>query len=290
MNQRSITVKSYLQTFLYLVRKAESSDLDKIKNYIINSKKTDSTKLNYFNSIISLHKIDPSLIKGNLDDIKSARDKLQEKINDERSKNNITPKQKESIENIKHDDIIKLIDKLKQDKEKSKESLEDYLMLHLLYSGGVLRNDLMDIEITNNKHDSTKTDKNIIYIPTSKKGKATIYIHDFKTSNSPQFQNKPITRNLDVDTTQDIKNLIEKDNRKYLFINNKGKPLSSASYSTRISKIIKKNLGYPASSTILRKIYHTHKYKDMMDEMKADGGAMGHSTGTIQACYIANTE
>jgi site-specific recombinase XerD len=288
MSQRSISIKSYLQTFLYLVRKCGSSDLEKIKKYIEESNKSDSTKLNYYNSIISLQKLDPTLIKDNLDDIKKARDELQQKITDNRSKNNITPKQKEIINNISNDDIIKLISELNEKKNTNKQALEDYLMLKLLYDGGVLRNDLMSIEITNNKHEATKTDKNLIYLPISNKGLATIYINEFKTSNSPQFKGKPIIRKLDKQTTQDIRNLIENDNRNYLFINNQGRPLSSASYSTKISKIIKNNLGFPASSTILRKIYHTHKYKNMMDEMKKDGGQMGHSPQIIQSCYIAN--
>lgn len=284
----SISQKTYLQNFLYLVRKAGSSDLDKIKKYIEESDKTASTKLNYYNSIISLLKLDPSLIKGDPRPIKEARDSIQQQINIDREKNNITPKQKKAMEGISHDDIIKLINDLKEKKNESTEALENYLMVKLIYDGGVLRNDLMDISLCKKKQDALKYKKNCIYIPTSKSKEATIYIHEYKTSGSQQFQGKPIIRNLDVDTTNDIREMM-KDNRKYLFVNRKGEPLSSSSYSTKLGQIFKEKLGIPVSSTILRKIYHTHRYKELMDNMKTDAGNMGHSINTIQKNYIANT-
>jgi hypothetical protein len=87
--------------------------------------------------------------------------------------------------------------------------------------------------------------------------------------------------------TNDIKRLTS-DGRKYLFVNIKGDPLSSSSFTHKLNRIFMKRFGVPISSTLIRKIYLTGKYGKVLEEMKDDSKVMGHSLGTQQKIYIRN--
>lgn len=144
-----------------------------------------------------------------------------------------------------------------------------------------IRNDLQEIFITNYKTDTNKP-VNTIWIPIGKKN-AIIYLKEYKTSKT----NGDVILNLDDDITKDIRKLI-KDGRLYLFQNGKGEPLSSSLFTHRLNKLFMKEFGVPISSTILRKIYLTNKYKDVIGEMAKDAKIMGHNIDTQREVYIDN--
>jgi len=66
-------------------------------------------------------------------------------------------------------------------------------------------------------------------------------------------------------------------------VNFEGSPLPNNNSITRILyKVFNKKIG----SSMLRKIYLTDKYKDVMENLKEDASSMGTSTSTIQNNYI----
>jgi integrase len=73
-------------------------------------------------------------------------------------------------------------------------------------------------------------------------------IREYKTSKT----NGDINITLDPEMTNDIKRLTS-DGRKYLFVNIKGDPLSSSSFTHKLNRIFMKRFGVPISSTLIRK-------------------------------------
>lgn len=273
----------YLNTYKYLVKRVGDNDLTKIFKWINESNKKDQTKLSYLNSIIGVKQYNDKLIKSDLSNIIKTRDEINEKIKNDRSKNNITERQSEAMKSISRDDLIKYADKLEKHKGESKKDLENYLLVKLIINYPV-RNDLSELFITHFKNDVKKI-HNSIYIPKTVNSKAVITIKDHKTSNSSN--GKPIIITLDSDITNDIKELM-KDNRQYLFESINGKPVSSSGFTNRLNRIFKKEFGIPISSTIIRKIYLSDKYADTLKEMKQDAELLGHSMATQRDVYIDN--
>jgi len=68
-----------------------------------------------------------------------------------------------------------------------------------------------------------------------------------------------------------------------LLVDEKGEPFGQTNSLTRM---LYKIFGSKIGSSMLRKLYLTDKYADVMKEMKADTQAMGTSTGTAQTNYI----
>jgi hypothetical protein len=79
---KSNSLELYLSSYINLIKQAGSDNLDKIIQYIEGKQIKDRTKHNYLNSIVSIHKHNPSLVKGNIDKVKLLRDNLQKKINE----------------------------------------------------------------------------------------------------------------------------------------------------------------------------------------------------------------
>ena len=276
-----VSKKQYITTYLFLIKKAKSEDIADILKFIKNSDVKETTKLNYLNSIIGLKKHDGKLVKGNTADIVLYRDILGTKVDKDRKKDNLNENQKKVFEKISGTDIEDVITKLEQDKNTDAKALEEYVLLKLMYPRP-LRNDLADIKICKNK--GMLKQQNCIYLPTKKDSKATISIVEHKTTSRG---GDPIKREVDADLTNDIRKLTK--NRTYLFENGKGNPYSSSAFSHKLSNLFKKHLEIPFSSTMMRKLYHTSKYKDTLDEMAEDGRQMGHSSNTIQKVYVKNT-
>lgn len=276
------TKKQYILTYLYLVKKAKSETLNTIFEYIRTSKVKDTTKINYLNSIIGLKKQDANAVKGDLSNIIGFRDDLNSELKENRSDDNLTKKQRMVVEKVSLQDIDAAIEKLNREKNTDPKALESYVLFRLMYPQP-LRNDLMEILVSKSK--GALKDLNSIYLPSKKDGIGIISIVDHKTSH--EGNRRPITKTLNVELTNDIKKLVS-DGRKYLFENVHGKPYSSSAFSHKLTSLFKKELGVPFSSTILRKIHHTKKYKKILTEMKDDSIQMGHGLKTIRNVYIDN--
>ena len=275
---KSNSLELYLSSFINLIKQAGSDDLDDILKYIENKQIKDRTKHNYLNAIVSIHKHNPSLIKGNIEPLKKMRDDLQKKINEAVKNDNITDKQRDAMDKVSWSDIENLFKKLEEKKGESKSAMEEHILLQLM--NPPMRNDLQEIDIVKNKN---KCDGNCIYVPP--KGKITLFIKDHKTTSRG---GEPIIRVLDKTLSDDIRSLI-KDGRKFLFVDRSGKGYTSSAFTHYFKRIFQKHLGVAMSSTILRKIYLSDKYgnyKKKVKEMEEDAVQMGHSVATQQNNYV----
>jgi hypothetical protein len=77
--------------------------------------------------------------------------------------------------------------------------------------------------------------------------------------------------------------LKEKDSIIPLLVDDKGEPFTQTNSLTRM---LYKIFGSKIGSSMLRKLYLTDKYAEVMKEMKADAEQMATSTGTIQTNYV----
>jgi hypothetical protein len=279
----SSSQKQYLTTFRGIIKKARSSDINTILKFIKDSTDVkNTTKLSYLNSIIGLKKIDDTIIEDDIKAVIEYRDELNTGVEKAREKNNLNETQEKALNEVSMSDLTKFADKLEQNKKKSKKALENYILVKLMTSFPI-RNDLMEIYLTNHKKD-LKKDMNMLYIPLAKNKEALLKLKEYKTSKTYG----DIDINIPVELTNDIKKLIKKDGRKFLFVNQKGESLSSSSFSHKLERLFKNEFNHPIGSTIIRKIYLTSKYGDTLKDMKADSKLFGHDLTTQQKVYIRN--
>ena len=243
----------------------------------------DATKASYLNSIISLKKLDNSLVKGDLKDIIELRDKLNIKIEKHRETNNITEGQQEAIKKINLEDLKKYVEELKEYKYESVQQLEDYLLMALMVNFP-LRNDLQEIKLSTHKQD-LKTPFNVLYIP--KTGKCILSLKEYKTAHSEG----DLILEIPTDLSDDIRQLIKFDKfRKFLFQNKFNKPYSSSSFTHKLHVLTNNKFGIPIGSTLIRKIYLNGRYGDVLQDMKTDSKILGHSLKMQQEVYIPNNK
>lgn len=275
------SVELYLNNLISLMKKANTEDAVELMEWIMKQPIKLRTKHNYLNSIVSVNKLKPGFIKGNISKVKEERDMLQSEINATVKESNITDKQKEVMDKVKWEDVVALVEKLKEQKDKSPKALEDYLLVALM--NPPLRNDLQEIRVSRDGRDCKD---NCIFVPRNKRP-AKLFIRDHKTTSRG---GDAIIRLLPLDISQDIQKLVG-DGRTHLFADRTGKPYTSSSFTHRLNSIFKKHIGYNISSTLLRKMYLTDKYKDykkVQNEMAEDAKQMGHSVGTQQNHYVAD--
>jgi hypothetical protein len=82
---------------------------------------------------------------------------------------------------------------------------------------------------------------------------------------------------------------LKKEKNFYLLTNFKGEPLIAVNAITRIlNKIFGQNIGSHKniSSSMLRNIYLSDKFKTPMDELNKTAAAMGTSAAVAQSTYI----
>jgi len=190
-------------------------------------------------------------------------------------------KYREKMERVHIEDIDQLLSRLKVRRNDSGDSLEDYVLLSLMWPAP-LRNDLQEISLCSNYRN--RGEKNCIYLPKNVQKSAELRINEHKTTSRG---GKPIVKSLDKDQTEAIRKLFS-DGRQYLFTNNQGQALTSSAFSNKLSKLFKDAIGIPLTSTALRKIYLSGKYRGIRDQMKSDSAKMGHSAKTQQDYYIDN--
>jgi hypothetical protein len=191
-------------------------------------------------------------------------------------------KYREKIDKVHIEDIDSLLSRLKLDRDKSESNLEDYVLLSLMWPAPS-RNDLQEIVLCNNYRNRGKT--NCIYLPKKAGETGELRISFHKTTSRG---GKPIIRKLDADTTDAVRKLFS-DGRTYLFGTKNGSPLSSSGFSHKLSNLFDSYLSVKLSSTALRKIYLSGKYRGIKQQMKRDSKLMGHSEKIQASHYIDNT-
>ncbi len=299
-NLKDNSIKIYISNLNKLMKLFESDNLEflkeekkvleKLKNLSNNSIR------NYLNSIlIYLLAIDKNdKFKREIKFYGDMRDDLNKKYEDEQASGIISDKQKNNLVDIKEVyQMIETIGKEIKDKNiknkdemtsKEKQLLMIYTILNI-YVRLPLRNDVgggmeaINKRTYNKLTDEQKKENN--YLLVEKSGMKLI-LNKYKTS-------KNYEENI-IDVPKDLEKLI----RTYIKINgmgvlfktSTGKPLTRNELSQLLLRTSKKYMNKNISTTMLRKIYLSSKYSDVLDDMKEDAKIMGHSTSTAQNVYI----
>jgi hypothetical protein len=106
------------------------------------------------------------------------------------------------------------------------------------------------------------------------------YFGNYKTKGTYQTQVVPVPN--------DLKDVIEHylEHRPFkcndLLVKRSGLPYKTKDIQMTLNKVIGKKVG----CTMLRSIYLSSKYKDVLEDMKEDATAMGTSTSVIQSTYV----
>lgn len=176
-----------------------------------------------------------------------------------------------------NENIKDIYDKLKENKDKNKQSYQNYVILSLYYLIAPRRNkDYGYMKYVNNYDENYSDDYN--YYDGSK-----FYFNNYKTRGK---YNKQV-----VEVPIELKNILD-DYIKYNNINNEefiltntksNKPLIG---NNNITTILNRIFGDKIGSSALRRSYLTNKYGDLQQELKKDTNAMGTSHDMAIHNYI----
>lgn len=183
---------------------------------------------------------------------------------------------------------MKVIEELKDKKKLTTEEYEKLLhlvVLSLFVLQKPRRNkDYQDAYITKKYKPELGTEKNFFDL-----FKNEFHFNNYKTQGTYKTQTceaNPLLREI-IDfylKFHPLKaKLKEKDALIPLLVDEKGEPFTQ---NNSLTRMLYKIFGSKIGSSMLRKLYLTDKYADVMKEMKADTQAMGTSTGTAQTNYI----
>jgi hypothetical protein len=122
------------------------------------------------------------------------------------------------------------------------------------------------------------------YLPKEK----LMQFNQYKTKGSYQMQETAVNPEL-VDILSKYAKLhpLRKQKNFYLLTNYKGEPLLAVNAITRI---LNKIFGHRVGASLLRNIYLSDKFKNVMNELNAAATAMGTSANTAQSTYIKMDE
>ena len=258
-----------------------------------------TTKRNYYNSIIIYLQALNSEEKYNdlIKEYTEIRDKLNKQYEDEQANNTFSEKQSKNMATIDeiHQVIVDIGNELKDKDIKNKNTLnvreksmlQVYIILniHLMMP---LRNDLANTQIIQKRtfNKLTEEDKKHTNFLVTEKNKYWFCLNDYKTSKV--YKEKCI----------DIPDELKKTLRFYFRIMNKKPddylltqsdnetPMTRNQISQLLTKTFKKRLDKSISTTLLRKIYLSHKYSDVKEEMEKDAHMLGHSVNMQQKVYV----
>ena len=250
-----------------------------------------NTQRNYLISIVSILSTDPKKYRKLLDWYSEMMDLMNKELKTEEAKNIRSERQKANW--ITYEELIETYNKYKKlvstfaNTEYISENKYDFLLKYVILSLYVLipprRNkDYQNACIIKNEKISEDT-INIINM-TDKE----LIFNDFKTKKSEGIQTQNIPEDLyDVLEIYTRHHPLIEDMKKYdvpFLVDYEGIPLTNINAITVIlNRIFQKNIG----STMLRHMYLTHKYGDVVKEQKEDAKKMAHSVD-MQKDYIKN--
>lgn len=218
-----------------------------------------------------------------LDEAIQASKQIDKNNKNEKEKNNWMSW--EEITSVK-DNLQEKVDKIEGSPTKTDyNNILKYLVLSLYTDIPPRRNQDYQKMVINKKNKNLSDDFNHLVLDDNK-----FIFNKYKTSKSHGKQS------IDFSDKPDLKRIIKqylvyhplyKVNKKNVpfLVDASGSPLVDVNSITRLlNKIFKKNVG----SSMLRKIYISHKFGDDLDkfnEMKAVAEKMGHTVGTAQGVY-----
>lgn len=294
-NLTDSTISFYLRNLRKLNNDKEIKNLNFLNNEesiekIIEGKKPN-TKRNYYITIVSILGVD-SKKKTLLKHYREKMDKINKDLKEEEGKNEKSETQKKNwIEKKELDEIYdkykEEVNKFKNEKDltpKKYDKLLKYVILSLYTLIAPRRNkDYQESYMVKGIPEKDLSD-NINYIDITKK---KLIFNNFKTVKTEGEQK--------IDIPDDLMNvlniyikfhpLIELNEKKFevpFLVDDNGLPLPNVNSLTVIlNRIFKKNIG----SSMLRHMYLSNKYGNILEEQKEDAKNMGHSV-EMQKDYI----
>lgn len=176
-----------------------------------------------------------------------------------------------------NENIKDIYDKLKENKDKNKQSYQNYVILSLYYLIAPRRNkDYGYMKYVNNYDDNYSNDYN--YYDGNK-----FYFNNYKTRGkyNKQVVEVPIELKKILDDYIKYNNI---NNEDFILTNTKSnKPLTG---NNNITTILNRIFGDKIGSSALRRSYLTNKYGDLQQELKKDVALMATSTSVATNNYI----
>lgn len=247
-------------------------DYDKINDKIKDLK--PNTKRSYIISIASILKcvISGDKAPKKLKTLYEKYGKLLEEYN-----TSLKDQTEENTDVISIDKIKDIYDKLLKNKDQSKQSNQDYLILSFYYLIPARRNkDYALMKYTTNYKEELPKEYN--YYDGNK-----FYFNNYKTRGTYNQQIIEVPQELKSIINDYIKKNDINDNDFILTNLRTGKPLIS---NNAMTIILNRIFGDKIGSSALRRSYLTNKYSDVEKELKEDAEAMGTSTETAKNNYI----
>lgn len=267
-------------------------DNEKVMNTI--SKYKDSTRkailggivsiLNMYKAKVAFKKCSPVYFEEMM--------KLSKKAREDEGKNEMSETQKENW--VEYDDMIKKRDSLAEEVSKvtKKRTLNgsdwnellEYIVLCLYTYMNPRRNaDYVLCKVVKKLNSDMPTDCNYLDLATGE-----FVFNKYKTAKKYQQQREKISDDLKAILAMYLKHHpIYKDKTKQkepvpLLCTYDGKPFTA---SNSITRILNKIFGKRVGSSMIRHAFISSKYGKVMDEMKRDSEAMGHSLEEQRAYY-----
>jgi len=162
--------------------------------------------------------------------------------------------------------------------------LQVYLILNV-HSVAPMRNDLAGMKIIkkreyNKLSEAEKKETNYLVL---EKNNMFFCLNDFKTSRKYSEKCIELSPELKKVMRFYLKYIGASE---YLLTRNDGEPLTRNAISQVLIKTFKKRLGKSVSTNLIRKIYLSHKYSNVKEELEKDADMMMHSTHTAMGKYI----
>tara|TARA_R110000803_G_scaffold115427_1_gene183902 strand:+ start:585 stop:1505 length:921 start_codon:yes stop_codon:yes gene_type:complete len=277
------TVKSYIHRLYIVNDKNKFTSLKFLKDHeiIISKLKerlTPSTQKSYAGTICSVLSLKPTKANEKLKKIYNSF------ISDEDIQKIQNPKTKPESW-MEKDEILKI----KNDLTAQAEMFYKNDTLGSLQYNVLLKNALLSFYVNLPprrssdyalmKYQNDTEDKKFNYLTTNNK----LLFNNYKTDKTYGTQEVNISSNkaLLKDIKMYLKHRVEHEDN-MLFVKQNGKAFNAINDITRtLNAIFKKNI----STTVLRKMYVTHKYGALKEEMLQDSEAMGHSVTMQQTHY-----
>jgi len=211
------------------------------------------------------------------------------KVNTDKSekqeKNWISQEEVLSVHKKLKEDVINLLKK----KRKIDKAVFNKLLHYTILSLYTLINPRRNKDYSLMKISSNTEDENHNYLIIDKNNTMKFILNKYKTDKKYHYVN--------IDIPDDLKEVIqlylkyhplkaELKKKEYdipFLVDEQGKALKN---STEITKILNKIFGKKISSSMLRNIFLTDKYSNVIEELKKDTSAMGTSVGTAMNNYI----
>ena len=300
-NAKESTLKAYASNLVKLMKLFETEDLKFLNNPNKVEEKLENlhytTRRNYLNAIVVYLMGDKEDEKDLIAEYVDMRDKLNKQYEEEQATGVISDKQKDNFVPI--EEVQKMINQMGQEikdkKLKKKEDLtkkdKELIMVYTLYNIYTrlpLRNDLAGMEVINKRayNKLSQEDKENTNYLVINKNSMFMVLNEFKTKSKYKQINIPIPKDLE----KLLRQYIRINGMGVLFKSSTGKPLSRNALTQLLLKTSKKYMNKNISTTMLRKIYLSSKYGDMVEELKKDNAVMGHSKEVAMDTYIKKTE